>query len=279
MNINASIVIWRECLEAILIVGIFFSLLSNRPSFARTKKYLYAGIFGGVLLSTLIAYALQHAYSELEGLALDYFEISLLLVASVLMTHMCLWMKHNSKKFIGEAKNRFESALSSKRLIGISALTAIAIAREGSEIAIFLYSFVTQAVGAEAISNLIFSSLIGFLLAAVTGYFYFWGLRKFNLKIFFRVTSIFLLMTASTMVIEAVRRLMQMDLISFGIDPVWDTSWIVNDGGWMGTFLSTLVGYESQPALVVILAASVFWIISLTLYFRPAKQQAVGVTS
>lgn len=273
MNINASIVIWRECLEAILIVGIFFSLLSQKPSYAQTKKYLYAGVVGGVTLSMLIAYFIQHAYSELEGLALDYFEITLLVVASIMMTHMCLWMKHNSKKFIGEAKSKFESALSSRRLIGISVLTAIAIAREGSEIAIFLYSFVSQSQNAQDLSQLTVASVLGFALAAVTGYVYFISLKKFNLKIFFQVTSIFLLMTASSLMLDAVRRLLQMDLISVGIDPVWDTSWLVSDGGLAGKFLATLVGYESQPALVVIATATLFWAIALSLYFRSPKRQ------
>lgn len=274
MNLNAAIVIWRECLEAILIVGIFFSLLSQKSNYSKTKKYLYAGIAGGVALSSLIAYFIQHAYSELQGLALDYFQISLLVVASLMMTHMCLWMKHNSRKFIGQAKSKFESALSSSRLVGISVLTAIAIAREGSEVAIFLYSFISQSQGHEQLSELLFSSLLGFLLSGLTGYFYFVGLKKFNLRIFFQITSIFLLMTASSLMIDAVRRLMQMDLIPFGVDPVWDTSWLVSDGHWAGRFLSTLLGYESQPALVVILTAIAFWVISLSLYFKPPREPA-----
>jgi len=270
-NFNASVVIWRECLEAILIVGIFFSLLAQRPSFERTKKYLNAGILAGVGLSCLIAYFIQHAYSELQGLALDYFEISLLVIASLMMTHMCLWMKHNSKKMVREAREKFESALSSSRLVGISVLTAIAIAREGSEIAIFLYSFVTQTATTGQASGLALSAGVGFALAALTGYLYFVGLKKFDLKWFFRITSIFLLMTASTMLIEAVRRVMQMDLITFGVDPVWDTSWLVSDGHWFGRFLSTLVGYESQPALIVLLTAAAFWVISLSLYLKPTE--------
>lgn len=275
MNFNATMIIWRECIEAILVIGIFFSLLSQRSNFQKTKKYLYYGIIGGVALSSAIAYMIEHAYSELQGLALDYFEIALLLTASIMMTHMCLWMKHNSQKFVGQTKSKFESALSSSKLVTIAALTTIAIAREGAEIAIFLYSFLSQAETASETSKLVLGSSFGFLLAALTGYLYFSGLKKINFKIFFNVTSVFLLMTASSLLLESTRRLMQMDVIQFGVDPFWDTSWIVSDGHWIGKILSTLVGYESQPATVVFIAAVCFWSVSLTLFFRTPKSVTI----
>ena len=254
--INALFVVWRESFEAVLIA-------------------MWWGVLAGVLLSTILALGINLAETELQGKALEYFQIAMLIAACILMTHMCLWMTINGRKLKGELEQGLKTALSTSKLIEVSLLSCLAVAREGSEVVIYLYSMAIEAAGKGMMSPFMLYSLCGFVLAFVTWYVFNHGLSFFGQKVFFKVTSIFLLLTASSLIINVTRRLIQSDILPTIKDVVWDTSFILDERSAVGGFVSGLCGYESTPALVTVLVFFIYWSITFGLYKMLSNKQVL----
>lgn len=269
--VHALFIVWRECFEAVLIVGILYSYLKRQENPQRSVKFMWSGVLLGLILSGFMAYGVQAAQTELQGAALEYFEIGMLLLAAVLMAQMCIWMKRNAKNLKSELHGSLREALSTSKLLGVATITALAISREGFELVMFFYGMVIESSQRAETGSLFAYSLAGVALTALTAWAYNKGLKYFNPKIFFRVTAIFLLVTASGFVLAAVRKLVQMDAIPTLYDQVWDTSAILDERTDFGQVVSTITGYESNPALVTVLAYLIFWALTLLFYFQEPK--------
>lgn len=265
--INALFIVWRECFEAVLIVGILYSYLIRQQNPKRSLTFMWGGVAAGAVLSALIALGVQKAQTELQGAALEYFEAGMLFTAAVLMAQMCIWMKKHARTIKSELEGGLKEALSTAKLVGVATITAFAIAREGFEIIMFFYGMSIEASEKGATGSLIGWSLGGVALTAVTWWAYNRGLKLFNPKVFFQVTAVFLLVTASSFVLASLRKLIQMDAIPTLKDQIWDTSWLLDERTGFGQIVNTITGYESTPALITVLAYGAFWTVTLFFYF------------
>lgn len=264
--LNVLLVVWRECFEIILIVGILFTYLKRNHAGARPMGYMWAGAVLGLALSFAFAYLIQHVESELQGVALDFFEVGMLVTAAVLMTHMCLWMKQHSKSLRREVEGSLSVQMSQSKVLGIAGLALIAVLREGAEIVLFLKGILLEGAATHQSSLLITSFVLGLFLSVCTAFAFYRGLKIFNPKIFFRLTTLFLFVTASTLILTAVRKLIQMDVVHVLLDTAWDSSAALDERSAVGQFVSTLTGYESTPAVLTVLIYAIYWLVSLGLY-------------
>lgn len=260
---NAIFIIWRECFEAVLIVGILFTYLKRQSDFEHSRKFLWSGVAAGAALSGILAWGIQHAETELQGKALDSFQIALLFIAAVLMTQMCVWMKRHSRTIKSELEKGLSDALSTKHLIGVAFLAMLAVSREGAEIVIFLFG-----MGVESPNSLLGAGLAGLFLTFLTAFAFYRGLKIFNPKIFFRVTTVFLFLTASNLILMATRKLIQADFLPPLRDGVWDTSFMLDERSSFGQVASAITGYQANPPLMLVLVGTVYWVVSLWFFFR-----------
>lgn len=269
--VNALFIVWRECFEAVLIVGILVAYLKRQPSPSRSYRFMWGGVALGMILSACLALGVQLASTELQGAALEYFEATMLFVAAGLMAQMCIWMKKHARTLRGELEGGLKTALSerlpTKKLLGIALVAAIAISREGFELVMFFYGMTIEATENGTMGQLVLYSSLGVALTAATAVVYTKGLKMFNPRIFFQVTTVFLLVTASGLVLAAVRKLVQMDAIPTLKDQLWDTSRWLDERSAFGQVVSTVTGYESTPALVTVVAYSLFWAVTLFFYW------------
>jgi high-affinity iron transporter len=280
---NALFVIWRECFEVILIVGIIYASIKKDTAtpqeLTRSLKYLWSGFILGVIGSLVFARALESAQTELEGLALEVFESALLVIAAILMTHMCLWMRKHAPKLKGEIQNKLTESRTSLGLWGVMLITAIAVFREGFEIVMFLSSMLIEAKYSGQYKTLVAGITGGFLLSLATAWIYIQGLKIFKPKIFFNVTSFFLLVTSASLLLAATRKMIQSDLIPTLQDQVWDTSFILDERTNVGQFISLFTGYESNPSLMVILVYGGYWLITLMLFQLTKTRKSITHTN
>lgn len=258
--LNAIFIIWRECFEAVLIVGILYSYLKRQPEFDRSLRFLAAGVAGGIILSILLAFGIQRAETELQGQALDLFQIGMLVLASLLMTQMCIWMKRHSRTLKSELEAGLSTALGTHHLVGIATLAMLAIAREGAEIVVFLFG-----MGIETSTSLFAAAAIGAGLTFLTAFAFYRGLKVFNPRIFFGVTTVFLLLTASNLLLGAVRKLVQADILPAIRDQAWDTSFLLDERSGIGQVVAAITSYQSTPSLTLVLAAAAYWAVTLLL--------------
>jgi len=264
---NAFFVVWRESLEALLIAGILFAWLKVNDATGRGLQALFAGLAGGVILALALGWALVSAQNELTGQALETFQTIALLVAALLVTQMVLWMHRHGREFRGRLHGELNRAQERAGALGISLVASLAVAREGAETVIFLYGLAQSG----ATPALITGALGGFGAAVLTAWLASRSLSRLNLPLLLRISSILLLVLASSLLVAAVDRMIGAEWLPALLDPVWDASRFIDDNSAGGKLLASISGYRARPALTTLLVWAGYWILILAFYRRARR--------
>ncbi|MDR2688337.1 MAG: FTR1 family protein [Azoarcus sp.] len=275
---NSFFVVWRESLEALLIVGILYAWLKvNDDKDGSGKRALVAGIVGGIVLALALGWALLTAQSELAGEALEAFQSGALIVAALLISQMVWWMSRHGQRMKAELEGQIARAQGNKNRLAaqwnIAVISALAIAREGAETVIFLYG-IAQKPG--AVSELVAGACGGFVFAIGCALVAAHGLAHLRLGTLLRLSSLLLLVLASSLLVAASDRLIGMDWLPALIDPVWDSSALIDHNAGVGRILADFAGYRAQPALTTLLVWGGYWllVVIVALLGRQRKKPA-----
>lgn len=278
-------IVWRESVEALLVVGILYTWLKNGGVQARTGlPYLWSGVATGIVLALALGAALVGFSELLAGNAQTYFQIAMVLIASVLIVQMVFWMRKNGRTLKSDLQTSLANSVEQGSWWGVFFLTALAIAREGSETAVFLYGLGLSQQSAST-GALMFAAALGLGLAFLTFYLLQLGGKIFSWRRFFQVTEVILLFLAAGLLLTGLEKLV--DLLVENVDwitnadfsttltsPVWNTGWLLSDSSTVGSLVSTLTGYRAQPALMSVVIYAVYWIVILFCLRRPRAPAA-----
>ena len=251
-------IVWRESIEALLVVGILFAWLRQNPGMQSGKRFLWLGIAFGLMLATALGVALLGFSEMFEGDRQDYFQMAMMGIATVLIVQMVFWMRRHGRTLKRELEQGLTLQASTANWWGMTLLVAIAIAREGSETVVFLYGM-GFAQSQSQWSGFILAALSGLGLAFVSFYLLQLGGKYFSWRIFFRVTEVMLLLLAFGLLVNTVERLIGLGILPTLADSVWDTSQILDESTTMGSLAASLAGYRSHPALSLILVMLGYW--------------------
>jgi len=150
-------------------------------------------------------------------------------------------------------------------------LTFVAVVREGIETALFLYA--ATKTSSSTVQSVI-GGFIGLLAAMVLGYGIFKGTSRLNLRIFFNVTGMLLVLVAAGLLVRGVQEFQEAGLIAPIVEHVWDlSSWLPSDTGF-GGFLAALLGYNAAPSLTEIVMYLVYLVMVFTAYLFKGKNLA-----
>lgn len=252
---NALFVVWRESLEAFLIVGILYAWLKVNDDNGGGRRALFAGLAVGVGLALALGWALLFVQDELSGTALEIFQIATLVIASGLITQMVLWMKKHGREMKARLHADLATAARRSGHLGVAVVAALAVAREGAETVIFLYGLTQEG----DFTGLLVGATTGLTAAAATAWFAARGLARLNLGLLLRLSSILLLVLASALLVTAVDRLIGAGWLPPLLDPVWDSSALLDDSTTGGRLFADFSGYRARPALTVLLAYAAYW--------------------
>ncbi|AEV26042.1 FTR1 family iron permease [Azospira sp. APE16] len=256
--LNALIVVWRESLEAMLVVGVLLAWIARQEDASRLRRTLWSGVGGGTLLALALAFLAYGAQTWLDGESLELFQIGMLLLACVLMTQMVMWMRRHGASMKRELEAGASRAAETGGRLGVALVAALAIGREGMETVVFLYGMAAERQGSELL-GLYGMAALGFVIAGLTAWAVARGARFFSYRTVFRVSEVVLLVTAGSLLGAAVDRLIGMDWLPTLMDLVWDTSAVLDDGSGLGQVLSTFAGYRAQPTAMLLLAYALYW--------------------
>ena len=265
MVLSSFLITSRETLEAALVVGVVMAYLTKTNN-NQYKKTVYYGIFFGILFSILSAVAFTFMAEGLQGSAEQIFEGFTMLFASILLTTMILWMmkQRNISKNIENkvAAHIHKATYNSTYAYGLFALILVAVLREGVETVLFFgalnYSSGISFIGAT----------LGVFTAIGIGYLFFIGSRKINLKKFFTITSVLLILISAGLVAHGIHELQEAALVPIVVEHIWDTNNILNENGLLGSFLKGLFGYNGNPSLLEVLSYFAYLGIIFYLYQR-----------
>lgn len=258
---NALVVVWRESLEAMLVIGVLLSWIVRQPVMeqAALKRGVWGGAGAGLALALALGYATYAIQSEFAGATLEKFQLALVLIAAGLILQMVLWMHRHGR----EMKRTLEAqAEKNAGALGIGAITALAVAREGAETVVFLYGLGLEAEGG-ALMGMLLAACAGFGAALATAGLVARGARYLNYRTLFRVSEILLLLIANALLVNGIDRMIGMEWLPPLLDPAWDTSALLGDSRGLGRFLADFVGYRAQPAGMLLLASVSFWTYAL----------------
>ncbi|PIT55042.1 hypothetical protein BHC44_00955 [Snodgrassella alvi] len=266
-------VVWRECFEALLVVGIIYSWIKRNPDSSNGMRYLFGGVGLGVLISVILAIIINGIFKELTDDHQTIFMMSMSTIACVLIVQMVYWMNKHARSMKSSLEQEMAQQVARNSWWGALFIIAIAIAREGSEIVVFLSGQIMQ-LNSHNYFSFCIAVLIGIAVSALTFYTFIQTSRFIQWKKFFTITGIILLFLAISLLMKAVEDgtniLLEHDISipDFLISPAWDTSPFIDDSGLIGGFASSLLAYRSQPMWISVITFSVFWLLMAILFLR-----------
>lgn len=239
----------REGLEAALIVGVVFSSLRQIRR-EDLSPIVWLGVGAAILLSLAAGIALDSLGAELEGRSEEIFEAATLLLAAGVLTWMIFWMRKQGGKTRADLRNEVSRTASAGQRWGLFAVAFFAVLREGVETALFL----TAALFASRSSGTVIGGLLGLATAALLGVGLYAATVRLDLRLFFSVTGILLLLFAAGLVSHAMHELNDLGWVPAVINPLWNAGGILRDTSAVGQTLSALLGYDASPSLSQVLA-------------------------
>ncbi|MBF2048437.1 MAG: FTR1 family iron permease [Elainella sp. C42_A2020_010] len=280
------VVTLREGTEAALVVGIVLAYLKKAGQ-TRLNPWVYGGIGVGILGSVLVGLlfggvlaALDQSNQAYAPILKQLLEGGFGVVAIGLLSWMLIWMTQQARQMKSEVEGAITSVLQQGGSAGwgVFGLVTIAVLREGFETVVFIAAQFQQgwvpALG--ALAGLVGATGIGVLLFQL-------GV-KINLRQFFQVMGVLLLLIVSGLVVSALRhfdkaaslwsQLNESANLCFSqasciLGPqVWDLSQVLPDRQFPGILLKAFFGYTQTLYAVQAVAYLVFLITIGTIYLQ-----------
>jgi high-affinity iron transporter len=243
--LGALIIVFREVIEAGLIVGI---ALAVTRGIARRGRFIGMGIAAGVLGACLVGAFINSISNAFEGVGQELFNAGILALAVVMLAWHNVWMARHGRELATEMRKAGEAVRAgTSTLLGFAVVVAVAVLREGSEIALFLYGILIASEPGSGMS-LFVGGLIGLVLGAGVTALTYLGLVQIPSRHIFAVTSVLIALLAAGLAAQSVAFLEQADVITALPGRLWDSSYILSDTSLLGRVLHTLIGYSDHPS-------------------------------
>lgn len=244
----ALIIVFREVLEAALIVGVVLAAVNG---VAGAKRMIAAGIVAGVAGAAIVAYFAGAIASALAGYGQEIFNACVLLLAVVMLGWHNSWMAVHGREMAEEMRDVGNAVRQgNKSLSALAVVVGLAVLREGSEIVLFLYGLATSEGG---MAPTLGGGALGLVAGVIVGSGLYLGLLRIPTRYLFSVTSWMITLLAAGMAAQAMTFLSAAGLLNLG-PQLWDTSWLLSQESLVGKALHTLVGYMDRPTVAQIIA-------------------------
>jgi high-affinity iron transporter len=260
----------REGLEASLVVSILIAYLVKSGN-GKALAPVWTGVGTAIVLAVGFGIALTVASGEMQFKTQESFGGFLSIIAVGLVTWMVFWMRRTARFMKAELEGKLQGALS----MGAGALFAVsflAVGREGLETALFLWTNITNANNS---TEPIIGAVLGLLTAALLGYLLYRGGLRLNLKKFFTVTGIALIVVAAGVFGYGFHDLQEASILpgltTLAFEPSTWFSGLGEVGRWLQTALQGVFNLTPQVTVVQAIAWVVYIVPVMFFFLRPAK--------
>ena len=271
----------REGLEAALIIGIVLGALSK---IRRTdlSPAVWLGTLSAIGISVLTAVILTAFGMSLEEEAEQIFEGVTMLIAAGILTWMIFWMRKQARFLKGELEAGVNKAAATTGRRAMFWLALVAVVREGVELALFITAAFFAGEQSQLTSNItqtLAGTILGLGTAALLGWTLFATTVRLDLRRFFQVTGILLILFAAGLVAHGVHEFNEVGWIPVVVEHIWDVNAIVDENSVTGQLLKTLFGYNGNPSLTEMIAYFAYLVVVTILWRRePASVKAPAVS-
>ncbi len=240
--LGALIIVFREVIEAGLIVGIVMAATRGVPGRGR---WVTIGIAAGILGAAIVAMFAGVISDAFQGSGQELFNAGVLGVAVVMLMWHNAWMARHGREIAVEMQ-RVGTAVSegAKPLTALAIVVGLAVLREGSEVVLFLYGIMASGTSGSA---LLTGGVLGIAAGAAFSALTYFGLLAIPSRHIFSVTSWLIALLAAGMAAQSVQFLNNAGLVVALDQTMWDTSWLLSEGSIPGRMLHALIGHTERP--------------------------------
>jgi high-affinity iron transporter len=268
--LSTFLIALREGLEAALIVGILVAYVVKT-----NRRNLLVPIWTGVGIALASSFALggflSFTSAELSDRGEQFFAGTTSFLAVGLVTWMVFWMKRAARTLRDELHGKVDNALSAGPL-ALAAAAFFAVAREGLETSLFVYTnFKTVAATSSASIGLV----AGLALAVILGYLIYNRSIKIDLSKFFTITGIALIIVAAGVLSYGIHEYQELGWIPGDGSYAWDISSVMAKDSIAGTLLAGTIGFDVNTTWVQLFLYVAYLGLVLRLYTKPARTKAL----
>ncbi|MHA1974569.1 MAG: FTR1 family iron permease [Candidatus Hodarchaeales archaeon] len=241
----------REILEAALIIGIILGYLRVINRNDLRKDVLY-GVLSAIAFSLVIGVlfiVISNKFGEFEKL----FEATIMLIAAGIITWVVLWINNQKKSIRSNLESEMSKVISSKHRTSFFLLVFFSVAREGGELVLLLYSsyisFNREIGFIPTISSLFAGFTIGLALAIFLSLMMYKTSYKFEIRKFFMITSVILIIFAAGLIAHGLHELYEFleESNSFLVSLfIWNEVYDINNT-FIGDLLKVLFSWSYDP--------------------------------
>ncbi|MEA2024835.1 MAG: iron uptake transporter permease EfeU [Actinomycetota bacterium] len=261
---SAFLVMLREGVEAAIIVAILFAYL-DRIGRRSESRWVWVGTIAAILVSITVGVVLWNTVGGLEGAAEEFVEGAIALVAAGFLTWMIFWMGHQARRLKDHFHSRIDIALAAGGATGLAVIAFIAVLREGIESSLFLIS---TTVGTDASSTQIVGGLLGLATAVAIGALFYTGSSRIDLRAFFRLTGVLIILFAAGLVSKGVHEFQELALLPTFSEHIWNVRLLDPSTSTPGRFLGSLFGWTPRPSMLMAVAYAAYLVPVLVVFLR-----------
>ena len=266
---SAAIIVFRESLEAFLIISI---MVAATRGIRQRGNWIAGGVLVGLLGSAAVAMGMERISNVADGMGQELFNVAILVVAVAMLAWHNIWMASHGRALALQIKDTARAVNEGgKERSVILVVIALAVMREGSETVLFLYGVATS--GDNGLRDTLLGGALGLASGGLIAGLLYLGLLRIPVGRFFAATGVLVLLLAASMASQAARLLVQADVLPSLGAPLWDSSALLAQNTVLGTILHGLMGYEAQPAGMQVLVY-VLALVSIASAMRWVAQRA-----
>jgi high-affinity iron transporter len=265
----ALIIVFREVFEAGLIIGIVLAVTGSVP---HRNRWIGGGVLAGIAAACVVA-AFAGALSQLfAGMGQELFNAAILGVAVIMLTWHNVWMARHGREMAGEMRAVGQAvADGTKSLLALAVVVGVAVLREGSEVALFLYGIVAS--GGGSAFSLAAGGIIGLALGAAVCLLTYFGLMRIPPRALFATTTALITLLAAGMAAQAVAFLERANWLTSLDTVAWESGWLLSDKSIAGRAMHTLIGYTDQPTEMQLLVYVAVLLVTIFLMWLTGSEQ------
>ena len=171
--LGALIIVFREVIEAGLIIGIVLAAARGIPGH---RSWVALGVGGGIAGSAVVAMFAGTISDAFAGAGQEIFNAGVLGAAVVMLTWHNVWMARHSREIVMNMHDVGAAVSAGTRpLTALGIVVGLAVLREGAEVVLFLYGVAVSGTSATAVLS---GGFLGILAGAAFSALTYFGDRK-----------------------------------------------------------------------------------------------------
>lgn len=258
----------REGLEAAIVVSIIVGY-AVRTDRRELLPRIWAGVGLAIGLSVTVGAVLTFGSRGLSSQAQEAIGGTLSILAVGLVTTMILWMAANARILRDRLHNEVDVA-SDRGALALVLMAFLAVAREGLETALFLWSAVQAAGGGWAP---VFGAAAGLAVAVAIGRLLYAGVVRMNLAAFFKWTGAALILVAAGVLAYGIHDLQEAGILPGQNNLAFDISAVLVPDGVIATLIKGTLNLS--PAMTWLeVAAWLVYVVAVGFFFFRTLRRA-----